>query len=684
MLTAMLCTPTVVSPNVAASEGILTKGPGGTSADQLAQGITSTQSEPIQAASSEENFKLSDDDDEVGDLSGGEREHEEDFGIDGVSIQAPGSKRKAEKVQQQLIQGTAKLVSTGKSRVNKSVASNEESNGSDYDFPTSGADESDESNEPAPPDPEWQALIAARAARPRTRPPAAPTTKALKNDMHTVEREGPSTADAAKSVKYSHSAVTPVGANEKPPPSTGRYIVNQPTAAQKKPVQYGTAEQRARASKVLVFDSNALSWICSHSYDLGTIINRQKAETRPHIDAYWPEGAKTTAQMLARRKEQKKPIELSSDSSDNDSGIEVLSKAQGKLRVLPKKSKPVTMPTLKDRDGSDKDGGRGDESSGVDDSIDPDLKPKTEPIQGEKRWPPETHLTYTQEGKVVGINAQRSGKIKSLLSDAIARALPRALVRVNAYPTPVQRPAMFLDILVDTSVRLGLNEITLRLVDDTAYAQDMMKIPIKRMCTVRGPMFDACRDVAWEGYGLKALEHDPVELQKAVTVLLTDNQFICPGKLVNGRYTDFKPDLPFCAEPIIKIAHCLFLGPNAWTTLEDAFFTSTITEGIASTQPEIPQVMAAFIATLAGAAIREGLDGVREPIKKGEGFNSLKQEKHYQVHLDTLKTLSPIGSHKILGYIYKTAKAYQGVVTAQRNAATTFVNPSTAGMSIEL
>lgn len=45
-------------------------------------------------------------------------------------------------------------------------------------------------------------------------------------------------------------------------------------------------------------------------------------------------------------------------------------------------------------------------------------------------------------------------------------------------------------------------------------------------------MFDACRDVAWEGYGLKALEHDPVGLKKAVTALLTDNQFICPGKLV--------------------------------------------------------------------------------------------------------------------------------------------------------
>lgn len=61
-----------------------------------------------------------------------------------------------------------------------------------------------------------------------------------------------------------------------------------------------------------------------------------------------------------------------------------------------------------------------------------------------------------------------------------------------------------------------------------------------------------------------------------------------------------KPDLPFCADPIVKIAKCLFLGPKAWTPLEDAFFTSTIRGGVEATQPEIPRVMAAFIATLVG------------------------------------------------------------------------------------
>lgn len=44
-------------------------------------------------------------------VSGGEHELEEDFGIDGATgAQAPGSKRKAEKVQQQLTQGVSCLL----------------------------------------------------------------------------------------------------------------------------------------------------------------------------------------------------------------------------------------------------------------------------------------------------------------------------------------------------------------------------------------------------------------------------------------------------------------------------------------------------------------------------------------------------------------------------------------------
>lgn len=50
------------------------------------------------------------------------------------------------------------------------------------------------------------------------------------------------------------------------------------------------------------------------------------------------------------------------------------------------------------------------------------------------------------------------------------------------------------------------------------------------------------------------------------------------------------------------------------------------------------------------------MDGLRDPVKKGEGFNSLRQERHYQAHIDTLNMLPPIGSHKILAYIYKSAR----------------------------
>ncbi|TFY59003.1 hypothetical protein EVJ58_g6051 [Rhodofomes roseus] len=470
----------------------------------------------VDAMSSDD--KGSDNDDGL--ISGGEQESEEDFGID-LSLPGLGTKRKNEKVEQQLNQGKSKFISAHKSVINKTVNTDEEDHSDqDYRFPSSGDESADDRNGsgPEPHDAEWQ-----RAAQPSPVPPAEPSQANLKhnNDTRTVEHDAQRTVDQradvaptqATSTRSSVRAVTNVGAHDKSESST-RYVVEQPTVTQKKVVKYGTAAQRARASK--------------------------KVENNPSLrEMYWPEGAK--------------PIDISSDSGDEESdhsATEIYSNAKGKRRVLPKKtalpkkaSKAVTMPpkvSARVRDGSNKDRGSGDESSGVDDSQDPDLLPKMEPIAGEKRWPPETHLTYNQQGKVVGINAQRSSKIKTLLSDAIAHALPRALLRVNAYPTRAQRPDMFLDILVDTSARLGLNDITLRLLDDSTYAQDMMKLPIDRMCTVRGPMFDTCRDVAWEGYGLKALEEDPAALKKAVTALLTDNEFICPGKLVQLELGDLR------------------------------------------------------------------------------------------------------------------------------------------------
>ncbi|TFY50566.1 hypothetical protein EVJ58_g10994, partial [Rhodofomes roseus] len=324
-----------------------------------------------------------------------------------------------------------------------------------------------------------------------------------------------------------------------------------------------------------------------------------------------------------------------------------------------------------DQDGRDSDG------------PDPDTAPTA------NGWPEDTNITYADRNKVAGLTSQKSLKIRALLKTTIAHELPRALALINAFPDVVDRVQMFVDIFLDGTRRLGpeYNVIGQRVLQDTAYVQSLLVLPAKRMCTIRGPWYLACRDAVWEGYGLKAIEHDPVALKHGVEVLLHNGQFICPGKLVNDRYSEFKRDLPFCAETIIKLASILFLGPQAVRPLEDSCFTSSIKTGPESEQREIPPAMAALLATLAGAAIGEGLHGLRDHLKDGEGFIANQQERLYRGHLAALSTLHPLGRHKILGYIFKEAKAFhkrKSAVPTHTNMASTFLNPSTAGMDIDL
>ncbi|TFY52762.1 hypothetical protein EVJ58_g9833 [Rhodofomes roseus] len=332
-------------------------------------------------------------------------------------------------------------------------------------------------------------------------------------------------------------------------------------------------------------------------------------------------------------------------------------------------------------------------SATSDDPLSNDSEPVAdarEVLPSANTWPEDTDVTYDDRNRVVGLTLQQSLKVRTLLKSTIAHELPRALGLVNAFPTVVERPQMYLDIFLAGTRRLGpdYNTIGQRLLQDSAYVQGLTALPAKRMCSIRGPWYLACRDAVWEGYGLKAIEHDPHALQMGVEALLVNNQFICPGKLVNDTYTEFKRDLPFCAEPIINLASILFLGPKAVRPLEDSAFTSSINTGAEAEKREIPQVMAALLATIAGAAITEGLHGVREPLKDNEGFNATQQEKLYQDHLTTLSTLNPIGRHKILGYIFKEAKTYHmrknATVRTRTNTASVFVNPSTAGMDIDL
>ncbi|TFY54967.1 hypothetical protein EVJ58_g8547 [Rhodofomes roseus] len=334
-------------------------------------------------------------------------------------------------------------------------------------------------------------------------------------------------------------------------------------------------------------------------------------------------------------------------------------------------------------------GGIGSESDQPEDGRDSDGPDRDRAQRANVSWPEDTDLTYTDRNKVAGLTSQTSPKIRALLKTTIAHELPRALALINAFPDVVERVQMFVDIFLDGTRRLGAeyNVIGQRVLQDTAYVQSLLVLPAKRMCTIRGPWYLACRDAVWEGYGLKAIEHDPVALKHGVEVLLHGGQFICPGKLVNDRYSEFKRDLPFCAETIIKLASILFLGPQAVRPLEDSCFTSSIKTGPESEQREIPPAMAALLATLAGAAIGEGLHGLRDHLKDGEGFIANQQERVYRGHLAALSTLHPLGRHKILGYIFKEAKAFhkrKSAAPTHMNMASTFLNPSTAGMDIDL
>ena len=186
----------------------------------------------------------------------------------------------------------------------------------------------------------------------------------------------------------------------------------------------------------------------------------------------------------------------------------------------------------------------------INSDAEPDNKRKDNQLGVIADWPEDTQLTHDQHGAILGITRQKSAKVKKLLSEAIAHEMPRALLRVNAYPSKTERPDLFLNILYDAAVRLKFADIANRLLDESMYASHMATIvrfsiiilniysnlspsdkPIKRMSTLRGPMYEASRDIVWEGYGLKALEDDETALKMAVTELLSDNRFISPGKL---------------------------------------------------------------------------------------------------------------------------------------------------------
>ncbi|KAH9830636.1 uncharacterized protein C8Q71DRAFT_727379 [Rhodofomes roseus] len=530
--------------------------------------------------------------------SGAEPEDEEDFGV--PSGPAPSTKRKVAKVAQQLKQGVAKLVSKGKSRNSNEddYHSGDSDTGSDADYtadflePGYNASNADShgrhgghnSKQAAIQDDEFDE----EEWKCEALQPEAHASAHLQEVV--VRRARRNKADAlCHYVRPMDNYLAPPEAQHDGDKS------NSGTTGRVGKLKIPSSSQRPSGDSLNTSNVIAQSNVHSHEPEAAERVNRV-----PH--------AKRVDSSVSKRSK--------AASSGDDPAAKPLSEPhRGRNIARAKRPHGTDAPRKETTPTAARHPRHGDKantqavqnkvSATSDDPLSNDSEPMAdarEVLPSANTWPEDTDVTYDDRNRVVGLTLQQSLKVRTLLKSTIAHELPRALGLVNAFPTVVERPQMYLDIFLAGTCRLGpdYNTIGQRLLQDSAYVQ-----------------------------GLTAL---------------------------NDTYTEFKRDLPFCAEPIINLASILFLGPKAVRPLEDSAFTSSINTGAEAEKREIPQVMAALLATIAGAAITEGLHGVREPLKDNEGFNATQQEKLYQDHLTTLSTLNPIGRHKILGYIFKEAK----------------------------
>ncbi|KAH9925091.1 uncharacterized protein B0H18DRAFT_1104765 [Fomitopsis serialis] len=592
--------------------------------------------------------------------SGAEPESEEDFGVQ--DVHAPSS-RKSVKVAEQLAQGSVKVVSKG--RHNRRVLSDSEAGGSDYapDFldpgyespPTRNPDANDSADEAECPVAEDEDdpmnLREARVHREWN------STKSVAQEMIIRRAQRPKLPASRHYGQQDDKKNTP-SVEEHP----GR--VFQPT-------QF----HHAVTKRLLQQRSNQAGMVVAEK---GVTVTKTKRQG----------GFRETDSQLRRSTSMDKMFPWpppESISSGEDSGLDLFPEKSRTGR--PKPRRKLTAPAPSDQSipgpATNVKGHQATRNGTISGNDDDDDDESATDARGLLRashvnvWPEDTEVTFKDGNKVAGLNSQKSNKVRTLLKSTIAQELPQALALVNAFPNIGERPKMFLDIFITGARRLGPNYSTIaqRLLQDSAYVLSLLTLPAKRMCSIRGPWYSACRDPVWEGYGLKAIENDPEALQTAVQELLLNDQFIFPGKLVvwimtsltiwtrmltwttqNGSYTELKRNIPFCAEPIINLANILFLGPKALCPIEDSAFISSINTGPGAMEREIPQTMAALLATFAGAAIGEGLHGTREPLKENEGFNSTKQEAPYRDHLAALSPINLIGRHKILNLIFNEAK----------------------------
>ncbi|KAH9916148.1 uncharacterized protein B0H18DRAFT_958979 [Fomitopsis serialis] len=610
------------------------------------------------------------------------REQDEDFGVE---YEPAISQRKAEKIAQQLKQGTATLVSKAETRRDhksrNDLTDHDASTGTDSEYKADFLDDDDssacsqdhesgdsdpvesaEASDERVPDPAWQAMIVNRAKRRATGKAVTVTV----GQAETHDKGPQNSHDNSKNDTSGRSTTTPSPAGDlveanrtkpKPKPNEQEGIRDDvpdhdtpAPALTAEDMEYFVDERFVVTGRKSRRGAKGKVKAAPIANDTATTLKSQPGkELGAALKA--PRSVSTPARKVHKRRASP---EYFGTASEDDESIELVATLQPKApRGKPSKTAGVPdrveAPLAQDSDDDSA-------SSGDDASV------RKAPTKPPVKWAVVTALSYNEDGKTAaGIMSQRSGKVKSLLSETIAHELPRALLRVNAFPNKYARPPMFLDMLVDASVRLNYTDITERLLSDTKYSTDMTKIPIDRMSSVRGPLYKAARDIAWEAYGLKDLEDDPSAIKKATRLLTVDNRYISPGTLnmKKGKYGDFQPNLPFCAQPIIKMINTLFFGTNAFFPLDDGFFVSSIKTVLT-------------IVLKAGAAIREGLDGVRRPLRTGQGFNATMHEAHYTGHVATLTGINDVQDI-----------SSQREIGVNQPGTSKFVNNETAGNDID-
>ncbi|KAH7905922.1 hypothetical protein BJ138DRAFT_1118043 [Hygrophoropsis aurantiaca] len=278
-------------------------------------------------------------------------------------------------------------------------------------------------------------------------------------------------------------------------------------------------------------------------------------------------------------------------------------------------------------------------------------------------WPDNTHLRYTDDGKV-NLKIQQP-HIQALLRGSIS-AIQKYLVFEDAYPLFDDKEYLMRNLLLesaqDDSVwKTQLQDVCTRIKRDAQYVGELASVPLGRVSTIRGNVEKIASRHIISSYGLNKDSDDEIAR------LLQDDNFIFP--------LNAKASIPI-GEPNTSKP---YQHPAIIETLGEAFFDNKTSAGVkfhehftstwdGSTDPELSVAMVALAATAVHAALVEFRtnDGRRSHGRKGVAdFNSSVYSGIFKHHVDILNGVyqqSARSYHKIMAGMFKT-------VSGSRNAA---------------